>query len=130
LNYLEIHERFYLAFLIGLMPVLVCSVTEQANAAGPITLEMYDPSGATEITAVHAPRLDTLAGKTICEASTAGRWQADRMFPAIRKLMQNQYPTAKIIPYNEFPDVYGDLEDLSKLAKKKGCQAFIVGNAG
>jgi hypothetical protein len=126
----EFYGKIYLAFLIGLMPLLLCSLTKEASAAGAVTIEMYDPSGATEITAVHAPRLDTLAGKTICEASTAGRWQADRMFPTIRKLMQNQFPTAKIIPYTEFPDVYGDLEDLSKVAKKKGCQAFIVGNAG
>jgi hypothetical protein len=93
-------------------------------------LEVYDPTGVTSVSVLHAPRIDTLAGKTICEAAHEDMWEAKRTFPVIRELLKKQFPTAKIIPFNEFPDTYDDLNVLVKRAKEKGCQAFIVGNAG
>lgn len=100
-------------------------------AAGPVTLEVYDPSGAIEVTQVHAPRLDTLAGKTICEFSN-GSWQATRTFPLIRELLQNQFPDATIVPYSEFPTGIGpiDTDEAAQMLLDRGCQAAIVGNAG
>ena len=73
-----------------------------------------------------------LHGKTICELSNDS-WEADRTFPAIRELLQRQFPTAKIVPYTEF--VYGNVQlesakDIGDVVVKKGCQAVIVGNAG
>lgn len=69
-------------------------------AADPVTLEVYDATGAFEITKLHAPRLPDLNGKTICEISN-NQWEARRTFPLIRELLQKQFPTAKIIPYDE-----------------------------
>jgi len=101
-------------------------------AAGPVTLELPDPTGALEVTQLFSARLDDLAGKTICEVSNSS-WEAARTFPLIRELLQKQFPTAKIIPYTEFTmgsnQIGNDLELGNKL-KAAGCQAAIVGNAG
>ena len=97
----------------------------------PVTLTVYNPAGATEIAKLYAKRLDTLEGKTICELSNDS-WEPNRTFPAIRKILQKQFPTATIIPYTEFPmGKFGleHAEDIGELVAKKGGQAAIVGNA-
>ena len=95
--------RFYvvrllaLAFLVGLiaMPLI-----EEATAQSPVTLKVYDPTGAIEVTQLFARRLDDLNGKTVCEVSD-GMWEDQRTFALIGQLLQRQFPTAKIIPYSE-----------------------------
>ncbi len=96
-----------------------------------VRLEVYNPTGAVETTLLHAPRLDTLAGKTICELSNGG-WEATRIFPAIREALQKQYPSAKILPYEEAigtREECENIEHVSKIVKEKGCQAVITGMA-
>ena len=63
------------------------------SANTPVTLEVFDPTGASEVTEVHAPRLDTLDGKTICEISQepdGQSWEARRTFPFIRELLKKR----------------------------------------
>lgn len=103
---------------------------------GPVTLEVYDPSGAFEVAQLFAARLDTLKGKTICEINN-GSWEYQRTFPLIRELLQKQFPTAKFIPYTEFPIIplvtpvtATTFAPTIKLVKAKGCDAVITGNAG
>ena len=93
-------------------------------------LEVYDPTGAMEITEVHAPRLNTLEGKTICELSN-DTWQAHRVLPEIRRLLQKRFPTAKFTPYTEFPagNEGIDTERAAELVARAGAQAVIIGNA-
>jgi hypothetical protein len=101
------------------------------EAEDPVTLEVYSPTGAIEITQLFSPRLSNLDGKVICELSNDS-WETDRTFPAIREHLQRQYPTAKIIPYTEFPQGKMELEnaeDIGDRIIKKGGQAVIVGNA-
>jgi len=101
------------------------------TAAGSELLEVYDPTGPSEVTKLHAPRLADLHGKTICEISNAD-WEAHRTFPLIRELLQRQFPTVKIIPYTEVVGTRRLCEDLAyvaKMVKQKGCQAVIAGNA-
>jgi hypothetical protein len=121
------------------VPVEVTKIVEkivevpagEAAEAGPVTLELFDPTGAIEVTALHAPRLDTLDGKTICELTNTS-WESPRTFPAIRELLQKQFPTVKIIPYTEFPQ--GTLpmatQEAVDAVKAAGCDAVITGNAG
>jgi hypothetical protein len=98
--------------------------------AGPVTLELYDPTGAFEVTQTFASRLDTLEGKTICEVSDR-IWEADRTFPLIRELLQKQFPTATFIPYTEFPETdTANPDNPAEAVKAAGCDAVIVGNAG
>jgi hypothetical protein len=104
----------------------------ETAAAGPVTLEVYDPTGAIEVTQLFSARLDALEGKTICEVSDA-LWQDDRTFPAIRELLQNMYPTAKIITYDNFTSGTQQIsgaEGIGEELKAAGCDAAIVGNAG
>ncbi len=98
--------------------------------AGRATLEVYNPTGAIEVALRHAPRLDSLEGKTICEISDAV-WENYRIFPEIRQLMRERFPTATIIPYSEFPTGLSaiDNDEIAHLVKKKGCNGVIVGNA-
>ena len=69
----------------------------------------------------------------ICELS-ARKWEAPRTFPELRSLLQKRYPTARIIPYSEFPqgDTVGGIDDdkTAERVAQKGCQAVILGNAG
>jgi len=93
-------------------------------------LEVYDPTGDVEITEIHAPRLNTLEGKTICELSN-DTWQAHRVLPEIRRLLQGRFPTAKFIPYTEFPmgNERIDTEKAAELVARAGADAVIIGNA-
>jgi hypothetical protein len=139
-NKLTRREMLKLSSELAAASVLAASVpvtlqqTPVAQAQGPVTLNLFDPTGAYEVTQLFSKRLDTLEGKTICELSNDG-WEYDRTFPAIRALLQRQFPTAKFIPYTEFgripnaDDVKGMQEQVNKM-KAAGCQGVIVGNAG
>jgi hypothetical protein len=102
----------------------------ETPGAGTASLKVYDPTGAMEITEAHAPRLDTLAGKTIAELSNDS-WQAHRVMPEIRRLLQERFPTAKFIPYTEFPKGNEgiDTEKAAELVARSGADAVIIGNA-
>src|SRR5689334_936443 len=69
-----------------------------------LELQVFEPTGATEVTHTFAPRLDTLENKTICELYN-DMWQGIRTFPLIRNLLQKQYPTTKFIPYTDVPRI-------------------------
>ena len=120
-----------LVFLMGWMALSVCPLTKTALAADPVTLEVFDPTGSMEVTQLFTPRLADLNGKTVCELSD-DMWEAHRTFPVIRELLQRQFPTAKIVPYTEFPmgTTNIDSDKIGGTVKAKGCQAVIVGNAG
>jgi hypothetical protein len=117
--------------LIGVFLVMGLWAGHAAAAEGPVTLEVYNPTGSFQITQTFAPRLADLNGKMICEI-TNGSWEGDRTFPRIRQLLQRQFPTAKLVPFDQFPvlDTKVDISGLEDAIKKAGCQAAIVGNAG
>ena len=93
------------------------------------SIEVYNPTGTIEIVELYAPRLSNLSGKTICELSNSS-WEDQRTFPAIREQLQKRFPDMNIIPFTEFPGIYGvDADVLSKVLKEKGCDGAIVGNA-
>ena len=95
-----------------------------------VTLEVLNPCGGVGSAGRHAPRLSDLSGKTIGMLSN-NLGEAHRIFPRIQELLQKQFPTAKIIPYTEFPQGGDsiDTEGIGKIIKDKECQAAIVGNA-
>jgi hypothetical protein len=118
--------------LLGLLlAAFVAVATPVATAQSPVTLTVYDPTGAFEVTQTFAPRATDLNGKTICEVSD-GMWEGDRTFPLIGQLLQKQFPTAKVISYDKFPvlQLATDVPGLEDAVKKAGCQAVVVGNAG
>ena len=112
---------------------LIAAFVPAAMAQNPVTLEMIDPTGSAEVINLHAPRLPDLEGKVICELS-ARKWEAPRTFPALRELLKKRFPTARILPFTEFPqgDMVGGIDDdrTAEIVARKGCQAVILGNAG
>ena len=96
-----------------------------------VTLAMLNPAGGLEAPEVHAQRLDSLAGKTICELSNDS-WESERTFETIREELRKRFPDMRVIPYTEFPIGVDpiDVDDMASLLMEKGCQAVISGNAG
>ena len=100
-------------------------------ADAKVTMKVYTPNGSAETAKAHAPRVPTLEGKTLCEVSN-GKWEHDRIFPAVREQLLKRFPGVKIIPYNETvwpPNHIDDLEYVGKALKEKRCDAVISGMA-
>lgn len=95
-----------------------------------VTLEFHDPSGALEVTQPFAPRIPTLDGKRIGFVSNE-QWQAFRMLPLLRDLLQADFPTAELLPIDAYPqgNVLIPTEETAKAVKQSGVDAVIVGNA-
>ena len=53
-------------------------------------LELIDPTGSTEVSHLHAPRLDDLRGKTVAMLSD-DMWQAHRMLPLLRQQLEARF---------------------------------------
>ncbi len=95
-----------------------------------VKLEFFDPSGALEKAKAHAPRLDTLKGKRIGFVSNE-QWQAYRMLPLVKSMLEEDYPGVEVLPIDHFPQgntLIGNAE-VAKLVKESGVDAVIVGNA-
>ena len=95
-----------------------------------VTLEFYDPSGTLEVTQPHAPRLATLAGKRIGFVSNE-QWQAYRMLPLLKKLLEADFPGIEVLPIDAYPqgNALIGTEETAALVKKSRVDAVIVGNA-
>ena len=81
-------------------------------------------------------RVAGLDGKTVCELWN-GVFKGDVTFPMIRELLAERFPTARIVPFTEFPFLHGgdnptQQKELAKAlaarAKALGCDALISGN--
>ena len=93
-------------------------------------LEFHDPSGVLEVTQPFAPRLASLEGKRIGFVSNE-QWQAYRMLPMLKELMEKDFPGIEVLPIDAYPQgnaLIGN-EETAALVKKSGVDAVIVGNA-
>jgi len=105
------------------------------SRAEQVMYEVVHPLGEETAEAGHlAPRLDTLNGKTICEAWN-GLFRGERTFPKIRELLEKRYTGIKTIPYTELPSlgvvgIEEALKVLPDVLREKGCDALIAGNGG
>ena len=95
-----------------------------------VTLEFYDPSGTLEVSQPFAPRLDTLEGKRIGFVSNE-QWQAYRMLPQLKSLLEQDFPGIEVLPIDAFPqgNTLIGTEETAALVRKSGVDAVIVGNA-
>ena len=95
-----------------------------------VTLEFHDPSGALEVSVPFAPRLDTLEGKRV-GIITNDQWQAYRMLPALKEMLENDFDVIEVLPVDAYPQ--GNLligtEETANAVKKSGVDAVIVGHA-
>ena len=95
-----------------------------------IRLEFHDPSGALEVRQPHAPRLPALAGTRVGFVSNE-QWQAYRMLPKLKALIEADFPSVEVLPIDAFPQgnaVIGS-EETATLVKARGVDAVIIGNA-
>jgi len=105
------------------------SAPAAAPAAGPVTLEIFDPKGPTEVTAIYNKRLDTLDGKTI--AYTEGTWMVGTARPLVLDLLKKQFPTMKVVDVPQYSEIQSMSDaNLKKLITDNKIDAMIVGNAG
>lgn len=93
-------------------------------------LDVFDPTGAIEITQLHAARLDGLDGKRVGIISN-DEWQAHRTLPLVTEILQRDFSDVEIIPPDQFP--FGndqiDSDDTVAAAKANKVDAIIIGNA-
>jgi len=89
-------------------------------------MEVFNPTGATGVTAPFAPRLETLNGRKIALLSS-GIWQAHRTMPLLQTLFAQKYPTTK----SEIIQAGLALQDdkIIDAIFAEGYDAVIVGNA-
>ena len=95
-----------------------------------ITLEFHDPSGAIEVKRPHAPRVPTLEGKRVGFVSNE-QWQAYRMLPLLKGLLEADFPGIEVLPIDAFPQgnaLIGN-EETAEQVKASGVDAVIIGNA-
>jgi hypothetical protein len=95
-----------------------------------VALHVFDPSGATEITRLHAPRLESLDNKNIAMLSD-DMWQAHRILPMIREYLEANFSGIEVIPETEFPMGSGpmDRDATADMLVERGVDAVVVGNA-
>ena len=100
------------------------------GAATPVTLEIFDPKGPTEVTAVYNKRLDTVEGKRI--GYTEGTWMVGTAKPLVMDLLKKQFPTMVEVPNVPNYGVFQGMkdEDVAKWMKDNKVDGMIVGNAG
>ena len=95
-----------------------------------VNLEFHDPSGAVEVKRAHAPRVSTLSGKRVGFVSNE-QWQAYRMLPLLKGLLEADFPGIEVLPIDAFPQgnaLIGN-EETAELVKASGVDAVVVGNA-
>ena len=95
-----------------------------------VTLEFFDPSGRIEVKQPHARRLDSLAGRRVGFVSNE-QWQAYRMLPLLRSLLERDFPGLEALPIDAFPqgNALIGTEETAEQVKKSGVDAVIIGNA-
>jgi hypothetical protein len=93
-------------------------------------LDFHDPSGAIGETEPHAPRLASLDGKRIGFLSNE-QWQAYRMLPLLKGLLEADFRGIEILPIDTFPQGNANIstEETAELVKRSGVDAVIIGNA-
>ncbi len=101
------------------------------------TIEVVSPAGGEAVAQKSiAQRLQDLNGKTVGEIWNGG-FKGDQTFPILRRLLKQRYSGVKVVPFTDFPHIYGGdnpteqkklAKRLAALAKEKGCDAIISGN--
>jgi len=95
-----------------------------------VRLEFYDPSGTIAVTQPHAPRLPSLHNARIGFVSNE-QWQAYRMLPLLKGLLETDVPGIEVLPIDAFPqgNALIGTEETAALVKRSGVDAVVIGNA-
>lgn len=92
--------------------------------------EFHDPAGAASVSRPHAPRIESLAGKTV-GFLTNEQWQAHRMLPLLKELIEADFPSARVLPLDAFPAGNAEIpkDATAALVRAAGVDAVVIGNA-
>ncbi|MBR3258537.1 MAG: hypothetical protein IKF96_06055 [Eggerthellaceae bacterium] len=100
---------------------------------GPKLIKLYDPTGNVAITQTHAPRLDTIEGKTI-GLVVNDVWESDRIAAKLAELFAAKYPSVTIIGPENFTRgseyITVDNNGIYEQATALGVDGIIVMAAG
>ena len=107
-------------------------INRAPRAQGPdmAVMQVQHPQGASEVAQLHAPRLASLAGKTVALLSD-DMWQAHRMLPLVREQLSARFADIRFVAETELPQgTYAiDREETVDEIIARGADAVIVGNA-
>ena len=94
------------------------------------TLEVFDPSGATEVTTLHATRLPSLDGKKVALLSD-DMWQSHRILPLIGAYLSARFPSLTLVRETELPMGNSGIDNdhTAQLLAHMCVDAVVVGNA-
>ena len=100
---------------------------------GPKMVKLYDPTGNVAITQTHAPRLDTIEGKTI-GLVVNDVWESDRIAAKLEELFAAKYPSVKILGPDNFTRgseyITVDNNGIYEQAEALGVDGMIIMAAG
>ncbi len=128
------------------MALVAFSVSAAAQTSGAVrggpaepVYSVVSPIGESTVKIISmTPRLDTLAGKTVCMVSNRS-FKADIALPAIEEQLKRMYPNIRTVSHTQMPvapmpstpdNPQQGAEDLRLALKQNGCRAFIAGNGG
>ena len=93
-------------------------------------IEFHDPAGALAASQPHAARVGALDGKTIGFLSNE-QWQAHRMLPLLKSLIESDFPDARVLAIDAFPQGNAEIpkDTTCALVQQAQLDAVIIGNA-
>jgi len=89
-------------------------------------MEVFDPSGSTEVTVSFAQRLGSLEGKKVAFLSNE-MWQASRTLGLLKTRLQERFPSARLTHIAAGERIQSDA--IIESIAREGYDAVIVGNA-
>ena len=89
-------------------------------------MEVFDPSGITEVTVPFAPRLESLEGKKIGLLSNQ-LWQAQRALGYLQDLLRERFPTASFLFIPAGEEIQS--EQMIAVIAREGCDGVIIASA-
>jgi hypothetical protein len=108
---------------------LIGEIMTKIDVVSPVGGEAIAQKGVS-------PRLADLNGKTVAEVWN-GVFKGEQTFPIIRAFLKERFPKINIIPYTEFPHIYGGdnlteqkayAKQMAVLIRESGCDGVISGN--
>ncbi len=110
----------------------------RGGSAEPV-YNVVSPIGESTVKMISmTPRLNTLAGKTVCMVSNRA-FKADIALPAIGEQLKQVYPDIRIVSHTQMPiaplpstpdNPQQDVENLRLAAKQQSCSAVVSGDGG
>lgn len=93
-------------------------------------IELYDPTGYTEVSVPHAARLPTLNGKRVAFL-TNEQWQAYFALPALKAQIEADFPEAEVLAVDAFPKGNDQISSdrTAALLMEHRIDAVVIGNA-